>query len=301
MNKQSQHGFTLVEVLVTIGIISILGAVTASLMEFSVKGNSMQRFSIQTNNYDAETRAILSSPVGCAKSFSGVDLTKATTEAIPITQIVDEKGKVMSVLNTPYGDRSFILTSMTLSDYVETTDPGGRIVLTMIYNSTVDTLGPKVFTRLINLETIKGPAGRLMKCVALAKMSDGIWQYVPNTAYDAFFTGGNIGIGTATPRQTLQVNGKIQGRLDCREIEVRGGPPNYISVATCDKGEYLLEGGGYCSNLGSNGIGNPGEIGFLHASYKMTGQESWMADCFDPVHNIDVASAAHAVCCNDGT
>ena len=298
---KADSGFTLVEILVSLGIVSIMGAVILSLMEFSVKGNSMQKFSSQATNFDAETRALLSSPIACAKSLSAIDLSTAASDSVPVTQLKGDDDKVMVELNVPYGDRSFTVASMSLSQYTDTINLAGRAVFTVVLNSTVDTLGPKTLHRTINIETTKGPAGKLVKCVALAGMTDGIWQYQPNTSYNAFFVGGNIGINTAQPRATLQVAGKIQGRPDCREVEVAGGSPNYISIAYCDKGDYLLTGGGLCSNLGSNGLGNPGEVGFLHANFKLTGQEGWVVDCYDPVHGKDVASKAEIVCCNDGT
>jgi hypothetical protein len=52
--------------------------------------------------------------------------------------------------------------------------------------------------RTILLETRKDSSGNLLDCIALSKMSDGIWRQSANSAWDIFYQGGNVGIGTGS-------------------------------------------------------------------------------------------------------
>lgn len=110
--------------------------------------------------------------------------------------------------------------------------------------------------------------------------------------------------GTTNPPAPAKVkNGFIYGNFDCRTVTNQStNAPTYPSTASCAADEFLLTGGGQCSQDGTDlgdgaGIITNGDRGFLHTNYPNYEARSWIADCYDGTNQRDVKSKAWAVCC----
>ena len=206
-------GFGLLEVIVASGIMAILIAAAASFFSGSLKTHAFTKMQSQVDAFHEETRALLSSHVACTNTFIGTPLSPGTTHSV--TQLKDEKNVVTFKLGMPYGDRSFDITALEFSDYSDKTYPSGEGVLTMRFASANKEInGPAALSRTIRLETRKDSSGKLVDCIAMAKMSDGIWRMSPGNTSDIFYKGGNVGIGNSNPTWSLQVDTNNQDEDD---------------------------------------------------------------------------------------
>lgn len=110
-----------------------------------------------------------------------------------------------------YGDRSLRLTGLALTEY----QPGATVAkatltLKSTFQSAKKSVGAQVINRDIKISAELDAANRIVNCIALAKMSDGIWQRVPSNLNNIFYQGatapGWVGIGTATPQSALHIS-----------------------------------------------------------------------------------------------
>lgn len=209
MNKASS-GFSLPGILIAIGIFSILSASMMSLMSYTTQTQATAKFRSQVDSFHEEVRAVLGSMTACTQTFQGIDLNPAAA-TYTLTQIRDNSGNVAYQTGTIYGDNAFALDVLTASNYVQSLSNTamGTLDLTLLLRSRSQVMGGSVLPRTIRIQTRIDAAGAIVDCVGLAKMSDGIWQYVPPTPplnqWNIHYIGGRVGIGTSTPRAQLNV------------------------------------------------------------------------------------------------
>ncbi|HEY8270548.1 MAG TPA: hypothetical protein VIG33_06635, partial [Pseudobdellovibrionaceae bacterium] len=65
--------------------------------------------------------------------------------------------------------------------------------------------GSPNISKSIPLSVTLDSSNKIIACVALAKMTDNIWSRIPGTNWDIQYSGGKIGVGTATPQASLDV------------------------------------------------------------------------------------------------
>ncbi len=165
-------------------------------------------FRAEANILNQEVNAILGQTEACTATMLNANV--ATAGAVTnITSIKMGDGTDKYVLNTPYGDRTTLITSMTF-EYTGDTPPStvaGTGILTMNLSAHRSVLGSKVLRpRQIAVQVNKTGAGTFSSCTALANMTDGIWQRSMVNTNDIYFNGGNVGIGTANPLTRLHVS-----------------------------------------------------------------------------------------------
>jgi hypothetical protein len=211
----------LVGVLVGSAIVGILVLGLTNAFQDMIKGGNTQKMRSQIENFHAELRSVLSSKAVCTNTLRGLSMDPAATYAI--TNILAADNSVLYTLGKPYGDMTFTLKSISLSGYSDTTPPAGTIMMRVNYQTVGNVFGAQVLQRSIMIETQKDAGNILYSCVAMAAMSDGIWQVVNNPPrWDIFYTGGYVGIGTSSPTGRLDIN------TTGNEALVLRGPANQL-------------------------------------------------------------------------
>jgi len=97
-----------------------------------------------------------------------------------------------------------------LSNYVDKVAPQGEVTLWLWYRKAKQaTSGSGLYYGTVRLSTTRDLANKLTSCVAMAKMSDGLWTSKPQTTDNIYFLapapGGNVGIGNSAPQFNLDI------------------------------------------------------------------------------------------------
>lgn len=189
-------GFSLVEVMVAIGMLAGLGLVVMNLTKQSSKATVKTQFDTDVTLTTNEINAILSDPAKCKTVFG--------TTATPSN--INGKYFISSDPSAPakgYGNAGLSIVSYELA-----TNANDGILTISYRNKNIlkGTSGASTVSKKINLY-VEGTSGAITTCRSLSTSSTDIWS--KGTGADIFYSGGNVGIGTNSPGQQLEVNGGL--------------------------------------------------------------------------------------------
>lgn len=210
----SQQGFSLIEVLVAVGIMGIVAAGTSSMIGNMFSDQGKLKFRLQVETTREEIRSYLSGTQSCTNSFVGNDLVVGSPNNV--TQIFDgtaAPGNEVYNLTSYYGDRSIKIRSMSLAYLGDQLNRSGIAELSIVFME-ADKQNSVDMIRTIRLKTEKDPApsNKLRSCMGLAGASDGIWQRATSPLEDIYYMSGTaipgkVGIGTQTPQALFHLSG----------------------------------------------------------------------------------------------
>lgn len=239
----SEGGFGLVQALVTVAIVAIISMTVATLITNMQKSQNGAKFRIDGDNLNEEMRSLLSKPAACTQTFGG--LVANVGASFTIASLKDAAGTAKYSAGSRYGDFSILLSSLTFDDFIASTDVNkAQMTLRSSLQTAKEASGAQVIDRKILISLELDPATRqITSCIALAKMTDGIWQRSTVNLNNIFFVGppttpppappipgGMVGIGTDNPESLLDVTANDK-RDAAIEITNAGGPASiYTSL-----------------------------------------------------------------------
>lgn len=199
-----QEGFSLVEVLVAVGLMGSLGLAVSHLVKSTYSNQATLEANFEILSFAGEMSSILSSPEACLKSFAGQDATNSK-----IVKIIDTKDRVRFETGKNLGASHAKISDMRLSD--------SDAAVEVVANSDGDTYLEVLFDRgkasggvQTKIEKLKiwvqtDSMKKITACRVISNGTDPIWKYSPTSSADIFFNSGRIGIGTDQPRQNLEI------------------------------------------------------------------------------------------------
>ncbi len=200
--KITQAGVSIIGVLVGTAVLGILIAGITTVMNQMVVAQSTLKFQNGVLVLHDEVRALVSLRAACTESFRGLHFTQPTDIYVR-PDLKDQNGAATYVLNQLYADRAVRLNSITIKDYVPATN---QATMYLQYVAPMDVAGPRELTRTVMLQIWKDGSNNLNDCVALAKASsDSLWKVDAVTPANIYYNAGNVGIGTTSPQQYLDV------------------------------------------------------------------------------------------------
>lgn len=241
-----QNGFSLVTALVVVGIISIIAAALAKLINDSivVQNQVDNRMSTQTMRLAMIER--LSDRGTCAGSLAGRNPLTGAGPAI--TQIRNSAGTVLFTTSAPGGvtyennklriNRLFFQTTPThtFREFFVGAREGSLDLFVEIAPVLAPSGGLSSFVFVIKLIAQLDASNNLVTCVAVGNDSDDIWKL--NAASEVFYNGGHVGIGTNNPAFDLHVIGNVHSsgtisaseRIDAPLIVAPGTLGNVVAT-----------------------------------------------------------------------
>ncbi len=262
---KKQKGFGLTGALAGSAIVGIIAVGVMQLFQQLVTSQTLVKISSQRDVTHEEIRAVLSSIQACRNTFGAIPMVNGTEVSLSSIKDTGSPPADLFVAGGIYGNGALQISSMRFAY----NDGGAGVTLglgtlTVSYESAaqdgaIGSFRPQQMLISTEKDSI---TNTLVKCVALAKMSDGIWTRVPGTLANTFFSGGNVGIGTSTPSANLHVRG-TSIRID-RAITPVSGPVLDFFNDTVNIGQIAaVQNGGsgsalsfYTRTAGSN-LGSP--------------------------------------------
>jgi hypothetical protein len=171
MHLNNQRGVSLISVLVAVAILGVVISGTTTLLNQFVMGQSFTRFSSESIYFQQGVRTLLSNTAACTQTFLGLNLAVPNT----VTRLKDQAGTDVYTTGAVYGDRTFILTSVTLDSFTSAPPPG-RATVTLRFDATTQVLGPSTLAKSIDIQVSgSGSPGNLVSCTALGGVTFPLW------------------------------------------------------------------------------------------------------------------------------
>jgi type II secretory pathway pseudopilin PulG len=205
-----KNAFGIVEVLVAIGLVSIMGVGITSMLTGAMKSQKGIQAKDQQREITSEVRNLLNDPIACRNSFlngnpsgtSGFTKNYIYDAASVIKYEVDKQDKTGLLLFKEFRINNF-------QPDVGSPNEGRadlKIKLSKFGSTgTVGEIRPDVITLKVSLS-----GGVISNCFSIGMATDGFWQSTPSNLNNIYYNVGSVGIGTNNPRGALDVNGAIR-------------------------------------------------------------------------------------------
>jgi prepilin-type N-terminal cleavage/methylation domain-containing protein len=226
--QKRQHGFSLVEVMVVVGIMALVGLGVATLM---TNTNRQQQSITAASDFSTlvnTIQGILNNSGSCLQSFGGAaapQLTIPWVAPIPVTLTMGGGGATINgVANCSanlaacqkYGN-NLAITTFAITAISNQLDSGAAnqyiATLTLTADRSTGKLNAvggnsltKAFTMVVTVDPAN--ANKITNC---SGQNTDFWT-AGTVANTITYMGGFVGIGTVTPAQTLDVNGTVQAQ-----------------------------------------------------------------------------------------
>jgi prepilin-type N-terminal cleavage/methylation domain-containing protein len=211
--KNRQSGFSLLEVMIAVGLLSLVSLGFMSMMDNVVRFQRGAQAKDQQKEASSEIRAFLSDPTACLNSViqsGAVPVANITgTNSVNYTQLRDNANNPRYSAGTV--DRSGFLTFQRyqLTQYDAASQSA---VLRVVMAKTGSTTGSAEIqdTIFVHVRLNTVAPFNVNYCIAIGKQTDSFWRMTPANTADIFFGDavvGRVGIGTNAPPTKLAVNG----------------------------------------------------------------------------------------------
>ena len=229
-----KSGFSLIEMLLILGLISIAMVAAMSALDYTMKGQIASEQRVAVSNVQEQIFNFIQNGNICKSNFNNT--TVATMQSsLNVTQLNDSQPtpqKVFEVYGatTPgapaYENNSIRIKSMSLKNFLSysstaTPNADGQADLEIVYEKNKAANGASEFkARVLKLKTklngnfdmsVASPytngtnqALKIVNC-ATAGSANLIWTQNPDDTI--FYTGGNVGVGAAAPGAKLELAG----------------------------------------------------------------------------------------------
>lgn len=209
---KSNRGFSLIQVLVSVGILGIVTLGIGSLTEFQAKSQNASDFRAEVNTLVEEIRSTLSSEQACLHTFGSRLVSETAGSTNQISDIRNSTNAAVFVANSLYGNRSIRISSINYGSFQPSSLAyKGTMTLNFNFLPNKTVAGFTSLARSIDLSVERGATNQITRCLALSKMSDGIFQRSSTNMNNIFYVGGNdggfMGLGTSNPRSGIHLLG----------------------------------------------------------------------------------------------
>ncbi len=203
--KSGQKGFSLIEVLVVIGLFAIIAAGISSMLTSGMKQQKGLQAKDQQREVTAEIRNLLNKKAACGFSFGG---RNPQPSGFDVPAINDALGVAQYNVGALDKTGQLRFEKFAVDNWVP--DAGfttqGRADLKIELSKVGDTGSVKnIRPDVITLKIKRDAAGNISECFSLGSQTDSVWQISPFNPSNIYYGGGNVGIKNDNPQAQLQI------------------------------------------------------------------------------------------------
>lgn len=206
-NNNSARGFSIVEVLVVIGLFAIIAVGVSSMISSTMKQQKGIQAKDQQREVTSEIRNLLSRKEACKNTFGGQNPLPL---GFSVTSIKDDTpGGGIARYTEGTLDKTGLLRfdKFSVDSWLGNggSATSGKVDFKVSLSKVENASGVKnILPDTITLVAKRNAGGNIEECYSIGTQSDGIWQKnLGDTSI--YYNGGNVGIGTGTPIFPLSV------------------------------------------------------------------------------------------------
>ena len=203
-SKKKKNGFSILEVLIAVGLLSLMSLGLISMLETAVFQQRKINAKDQQREASSRIRSLLSDETACLNTMGGQNPIIGFT----ITNLKDKNNVTKISTTAPTNvDNSglFEFLKFSVKDYDSASSSSMMIIE---YRTVGKTLGPKDSTDRISIFVRLDAGNNITYCLALGKQTDSFWKSSPLNSANIYFgetASGFVGIGTQDPASKLEV------------------------------------------------------------------------------------------------
>lgn len=227
---------SLISVMVAAGIGLIVMLGMTNMMTDIFKNQRSVQSKDANRELTSSVRQVLTDPVACGKTFGTLGPYTGPTDTQTVLTIKDKNNAVVYDTVATYQNGLVRFSGFEVTNYNSGTKQAD---LNLKANKVGADVGGTQMMSKIFLKLTLDAANKITSCIAVGS-ADSLWQLAANNS-DIYYSGGNVGIGTASPTAKLDVAGGIRP-----SAATANGPCSPLGAQAYDSttGAPL-----YCSNL----------------------------------------------------
>lgn len=205
--NSNELGLSLLETLIGLSMAGALALFGMQLFKQQATAQRTVEANYEVSSVVQQIKSVLSQPVNCAASLQGLSPASGVPTLL--------KKKVDTLFENVYAINTSLPENIKISSYSLSKDfPGlasNEAILKIEFSRGNNTIKDKITKSFKIVYTVDG-SGNILTCYAFNNVSDTFWIQSQTQPNDIYYGGGNVGIGTAVPNATFQVEGTITGK-----------------------------------------------------------------------------------------
>lgn len=166
----NDKGFSLVQVIVAMGMMSILGLAMMKMNSQQIQNTKTIKVKTEANQFYSEVVSFLSKPEICTSNFKN----RSINDEASLEKISYKSGKVKYEKGKLYGQNAFRLHRIYTSDYYSDNGDGiGTIMVNLELEATGNINGNKIQKKAFELNVLTNDHGKITSCSPSAIQTGG--------------------------------------------------------------------------------------------------------------------------------
>lgn len=171
MKLLNRNGFSMVQVMMAAGMMGVLSLGMMKMMETQKKSAKSIKAGVEVQAFYSELRAYMGKSTYCIANFEGEVLKEG--DQFDLEELVKPNGKILYKVGNKYGDRSFKIAKIEVTDFEKDSDTSGIMKLQFVLDKIGKSYGAKSYTKILKIDVLLDDKGKLTSCATMGSLISG--------------------------------------------------------------------------------------------------------------------------------